>query len=233
MKNNLIMLTIPLLCMVCIGCSNLSAWEEYDRDGISFEYPQGMSITINNTDFESNIEVHKRAMNEIWDMCDEYYADRSEQPIGYNTFKRLVLLRDEGFSPENYADLIELDAIGCIAGERYVYSIEPIEINGLNGIVTNRYRGTDCCGYQNFSTEVTIVNLYDEVYTILFRYNLEEIDWFEETGEYYYFDDYGRDDLDLEEFFTNSITPKNIWTSNFSDKKETIDSIISSIQLQR
>jgi hypothetical protein len=154
-----------------------SEYEVFDRDGIHFKYPKGLKVTYGGFSVDSNISVVKKAVDDYAESCEKMFEGRASYGdklwmVGYKQKERLLKLKKEGLNGSNYSDLIQIDPVECQTSysddiSEHVYKFVPWTDGKTKGVIRYQKRWDDCCSIQNFTVELTALNKYDELVTIL------------------------------------------------------------------
>lgn len=194
-------------------------WTTWDRDGLYFEYPEDFTVSYNYVDFASDIEIHKTNEREVFDECSKWYDMRGPDfPYSaLDQWNALTELETNGLTYENADLMSKLDPVDCMLSGHHE-NMQPYMVGDLNGIVREFYRGSECCTFENFTKELTVVNQYNEVYTIMIRASMNELPQSERIPQGRWTDP----QLDLFPFS---------WES-YSAKNEIADKIFASVQFK-
>jgi hypothetical protein len=218
-----------------VGSEDASKLEVFDRDGIHFSYPKGLDVTYGNFTFQSNIDVIRKGLGLYSRECNRMFSDREIGPgdelwlIGSKQEDRLKTLKNEGLNGSNVDSLIEIDPIDCYTSRyseisEHVYKIEPWSDGDTNGLIRYQYRGSDCCSIENFTAELTAVNKYNEIITIVFRYNFAGYNKSDYTPG-----PHKGAESQVRAFLVSGIQPSIPWLSHIKTAQDEINKIVKTV----
>lgn len=209
-----------------------SALDIFDRDGIRFSYPKDLDVTYGDFTFESNIDVIREGLDLYANKCDKMFSNRGIEPgdewwlIGSKQKDRLKVLKNEGLDGSNVESLTELDTINCYTSSEDVYKVKPWSDGDTNGLIRYQYRGDDCCSIENFTTELTAVNKYNEIITIVFRYNFAGYNKSDYTPG-----PYKGAESQVRAFLISGIQPSIPWLSHIKTAQDEINKIVKTVEI--
>lgn len=211
-----------------------SALDTFDRDGIRFSYPKDLEITYGDLASESNISIIRKGLGLYTEKCNEIFSDGGIviKPgdelwqIGSKQEDKLKILKNEGLNGSNVDSLIEIDSIDCYTHSEHVYKIEPWSDGDTNGVIRYQYRGSDCCSIDNFTAELTAVNKYNEIITIVFRYNFAGYNKSDYTPG-----PYKGAESQVRAFLISGIQPSIPWLSHIKTAQDEINKIVKTVEI--
>jgi len=239
-----IVLFVSLLFFVGCNTENLDL-QTWDKLGIKFSYPKNLVAAENEVSETGDIHVKKQSADELIGCADAWFEDlaaiTADSDTNYYQLlldrrdeneKALMALKKEGLNDETSETIMQIESMTCgFAGGNM--NMTPIVISGLNGVVTTKRYGQDCCNINSWKTEVMVVDSYNDVYTIIFDYdfgNLAQFSTEDYSGTYSFSPD-SDEAIQIDAFFEKEDPIKIEWLKAFEDNKNIIVEIIKTIEI--
>lgn len=161
-----------LACFLLQGCDfKKEGYSTYDRNGITFEYPDYLSIS-NDAEDSANIIISKKSITQTVKGClsgDDTLEERDRDTTYYYT-EGLKSLKEIGSNPNIY----RVDTIGCgwTAGN---IKTDYAKVNDLNSVIFAKCECQDDGEIDSFRMQFLTVDWYDQVYTVDFNFDFGKL----------------------------------------------------------
>lgn len=222
---------------VFTGCTNQPT---VDYKGISFKYPEGLTISYNNFDpfHGENIDVEVSYISDFTFDCAQMYIEREIQTTPANPYdyfsQILEYLRDNGINNE----VEQFESLTCGAAGSNLSS-KLINIDGINGVIFHKVTGNSGLpSLSTFFTQVLLVGPENQVYSIVFNYEFGDLGKYIRSIK----DEFGEAILDenesykydqVIEYLAHGNPIKDTDVKKFEDNQQVINEIITSIKIEK
>ena len=238
MKKNFTIIFIATAIFVFTGCGSLD--QTWSKDGVSFKYPDYMTISVDDFDPSSQTDIHIQtaSITDFVEGCVKSDLSRNEDLIEYlvwDDYREVFrTLKDKGV--DKYVKSFDNLSCGWTMGN--VYSKE-LKIDGYNAVLHHKALAQDYGSLTVFYTQVIFVDDYDQVHSIVFSYDFGELEKYLDTfrgdfgvatieGDYEYVAEEWQKILD---FFVYGTPIEKEELKGFEDNKEIIEGIIETIKV--